>query len=175
MLTQEKLKKLLHYNPDTGAFTWLVTRRGNRGVGSPAGCLTRLNYVYITLFGKGHRAHRLAWLYMTGNWPKNHIDHKNRVKYDNRWENLRLVTVQQNKCNVEPYHDRKYKGVGQYRKNNRWRSSATYNKKTTHLGVFDCEHEAALVYNQFAMKHYGEYARFNQVYNHFDVEVGRDD
>lgn len=81
MLTQAKLKSLINYNPVTGEFS--------RAGYAKCGTLTYQGYLAIQVAGKRYYAHRLAWFYMTGKWPEDEIDHKNRIRNDNRWENLR--------------------------------------------------------------------------------------
>jgi hypothetical protein len=176
MLTQKELKELLHYNPETGVFTWKVTKSNRAVKGSVAGRTNSRGYIKIRIQGKSYAAHRLAWLYMMGEWPKNYIDHVNGVRDDNRRSNLREATRQQNQFNRPSSKNSlcTYKGVSWNRKSKKWQVASKLNQKDKNLGHFSCEHEAGLVYNQFAMKHHGEYALFNQVYNHFDVEVGRD-
>lgn len=108
-LTQERLKELLHYDPETGVFTWRVSR-GTRAAGSEAGCVTsnheqkkhaRRPYVRkdIRVERKLYLAHRLAWLYMTGAWPPEQIDHIDGDALNNRFDNLRAVTHAQNHLN----------------------------------------------------------------------------
>ena len=82
MLTQSALKDILHYDPTTGIFT----RYGNY---TKCGSKSYQGYILIGIGSKMYYAHRLAWLYMTGEWPSNEIDHKNRIRDDNRWKNLR--------------------------------------------------------------------------------------
>ena len=91
MLTQEALKQALTYNPTTGEFT----KNGY----SKCGTVSSKGYISIYVLGERHYAHRLAWLYMTGKWPTDEIDHKNRKRKDNRWVNLREVTRVQNNHN----------------------------------------------------------------------------
>lgn len=91
-ITQERLKQLLRYDPETGHFTWRVNR-GPRRAGERAGNVTVIEAVGVD--GTLYPAHRLAWLYMTGEKP-NEIDHKNGNNNDNRWENLRDGTHAQN-------------------------------------------------------------------------------
>lgn len=98
MLTQTRLKELLHYAPDTGVFTWLVNR-GSARVGMVAGTSQGTGYIWTGVAGGRHLNHRLAWLYMTGNEPENCVDHVNGVTDDNRWCNLRAATVRQNQLN----------------------------------------------------------------------------
>ncbi len=97
-LTQQTLKELLHYNPDTGVFTWKETR-GCRPQDSVAGYVnSRRGYRTIHFNGKYYRAHRLAWLYMEGYFPTNlDVDHINHSRDDNRWANLRIVS---RSCNL---------------------------------------------------------------------------
>ncbi len=93
-MTQEELKKVLRYNKDTGKFTLLN--------GRPVGWLddkgTRGGYIRIALLGKQYLGHRLAWLYEYGIMP-DHIDHKNRVRHDNRLENLKVSSAIENAKN----------------------------------------------------------------------------
>lgn len=96
-LTQEMLKQRVSYDPETGQFIWLI----GKCAGSVAGHIDKSNgYSRINFArGKQYRSHRLAWLYMTGSWPTQHIDHINRVRSDNRFSNLRDVSVSANQLN----------------------------------------------------------------------------
>lgn len=91
MITQERLKYLFRYDPDTGDFLRLITTSHNAKEGTIAGCNSR-GYLVFSIDGSLNFAHRMAWLYMTGELPSNHIDHINGVKSDNRFSNLRDVT-----------------------------------------------------------------------------------
>ncbi len=101
-LTQEYIKKRLSYNPETGLFTWGVPRRGGFKAGEIAGCIDSQGYVAIRICGGVHRAHRLAWLYMYGKYPKHQIDHINRIRTDNSIKNLRDVpqSINAKNCNI---------------------------------------------------------------------------
>ena len=110
-LNSERLKELLKYNPETGDFTWNFTRQ--RSIkGSKAGHINQKGYVAIGINGKVYRAHRLAWLYMTGEWPPQQIDHDNRIKSDNRWFNISLADNQINQRNMPLRKDNKSGAVG---------------------------------------------------------------
>jgi hypothetical protein len=115
--TQKRLKELLNYDPNTGLFRW----KGNFGHGTKegkiAGTLRKANDRQsgrraIGIDGKIYRAHHLAWLYMTGNWPSRQVDHCNRIKSDDRWENLRLATQEQNSRNRNVRKDSKSRIMG---------------------------------------------------------------
>jgi hypothetical protein len=85
-LTAERLRELLNYDPDTGVFTWRVRPVHSHRVGDIAGSVrTTRGYRLIGVAGRVYKAHRLAWLYMMGEWPKDQIDHINRDPSDNRF------------------------------------------------------------------------------------------
>lgn len=100
MLTQNRLKELLEYSPETGGFFWRVYRAANADVGMPAGSINGDGYIHIKVDNKKYCAHRLAWLYMTGEWPTQEIDHINQNRVDNSWVNLRDVSKSINRHNT---------------------------------------------------------------------------
>lgn len=87
MINQSQLKEMLHYNPETGLFVWIVSNKRN-GIGDIAGCSDANGYITIGVEGKKYSAHRLAYLYMEGVLPDNYVRHINRFRDDNRWCNL---------------------------------------------------------------------------------------
>jgi len=99
MLTQDYLKTILEYQHLTGIFIWKIRPAMSVLEGSIAGSITGTpNYIYITIKGKPYAAHRLAFLYMTGNIPK-FIDHKDTNKLNNKWDNLREASSVENQAN----------------------------------------------------------------------------
>jgi hypothetical protein len=96
--------------------------------------------------------------------PHQQVDHINGIPWDNRKSNLRLVTNAQNSANKDRYSTNKsgYKGVAVYNKG-RWTAQITVNYRKIHLGCFDDPKEAALAYNEAAVKYFGEYAKLNVV------------
>jgi hypothetical protein len=159
MLTQTQLKKLLHYNPRSGVFTWRVNGRGRyQRKGARAGWLDSYGFIFICIAGKNLKASRLAYLYKKGHWPLAQIDHKNRKPADDRWCNLRPATPSQNTCN------RRGKGnglKGVTRVKSRYRAQIKTDIKHIHLGYFDTEAEAHAAYVVAALKHHGAFACFD--------------
>jgi len=94
MITQDELKQLLHYCPDTGIFTRVKTW-GRYTAGSVAGSKDVHGYMQFRIGNKNHKMHRLAWLYMYGSFPDGAIDHINFDRSDNRITNLRLLSKKQ--------------------------------------------------------------------------------
>ncbi len=91
-LTREKLMSMFHYSPSTGLFTRMDGSRlmNKKHFGKVAGHLRKNGYVAIKVLGKAYPAHRLAYLYMEGYMPEQ-VDHKNRIRADNTWDNLRAA------------------------------------------------------------------------------------
>jgi len=147
MITAEKLRDSLDYDPQTGIFKWAKSKR-NGWAGREAGWVDKDGYRHIRICNALHPAHRLAWLYMTGAWPSNgFIDHKNLVPSDNRWVNLRNVTKRTNQENRRrPGKGNKAGFLGVSPNGKRW--MATINSRGTHyyLGTFDTPEEAHGVY-----------------------------
>lgn len=96
-LTQDKLKRLLTYDPDEGVFTWNFNANAKARKGDVAGTKVK-HYRYITLNGIKFAVHRLAFLYMEGKYPEE-VDHDNRIKWDNRWVNLKRSNRKLNNLN----------------------------------------------------------------------------
>ena len=90
-LSQKRLKEVLDYDPGTGNFTWIKSSSNRIKAGAEAGSIHPHGYRIIGVHGIRYRAHHLAFLWMAGSLPDDHVDHINRVKHDNRWENLRVI------------------------------------------------------------------------------------
>jgi len=102
MLTQAKLRDILWYDPETGVFIWLRPPKHNsKLLGKPAGNTRPDGYTTIRINGEAYYAHRLAFLYMTGQWPEPETDHIDRNPFNDRWSNLREATSSLNKYNQE--------------------------------------------------------------------------
>lgn len=142
VITQKELKKILTYNPETGIFVWLKNK-GTARAGDYAGYIQN-GYNVIMINGSNFRSHRLAWLYVYGEWPKEQIDHINHNREDNKLINLREVTHQENLKNITLKKNNKsgIMGVGWIKQNSSWRAYISSNKKWIHLGSFNDKFEA---------------------------------
>ena len=143
MLTQSELKSKLVYDSTTGNFTWLIGKYKNCIAGCVSGTLPDAGYILININNKAYPAHRLAWLYVYGQFPKKHIDHINKVRTDNRIDNLREADDALNSKNQSLYKNNSsgYHGVTAHGK--RWRARINVNGKKVHIGVYDTIEEAA--------------------------------
>lgn len=161
MLTQQRLKELLYYDPETGIFTRLVGRSGPRArAGDVAGCDNGKGYIRIYVDGKPYKAHRLAWFYMHGEWPEE-IDHRNGERADNRLSNLRPVTRQQNNLNQSIYRSNTsgLKGVSFYKATGKWKAQIQVNGRKIGLGYYQTKEQAHQAYVAAARELHGEFAR----------------
>ena len=156
MITQTRLKELLDYDPETGVFTRKVNI-GYRVAGTIAGT-TDNGYRRIVINDRPYMAHRLAWLFIYGEFPKLQIDHKNGNRSDNRLINLRLATNAQNSANRPPVGNG-LKGCCYKKRNGRWVAQIMKECRQIHLGYFDTEQEAHSAYAEAATKLHGEFAR----------------
>ena len=157
-LTQARLKELLHYDPLTGKFTNIARRRGTK-LGAEVGSLNKVSgYLIICIDYKHFYAQRVAWLYMTGEWPEDEVDHENRVPDDNRWENLRPATSSQQKMNTGMRKDNTSGVRGVRRKRSRWVANIGVNKTNIYLGLFDTLEAAAEARRAAELRYFGEFA-----------------
>lgn len=170
MLTQEKLKEVLDYNPISGEFFWrdyqLPSRKARRKtgracIGSRAGHnRKRDGYLELRYDGTLYLGHRLAWLYVHGEWPSGELDHINGNPADNRIKNLRPATRSQQNGNTRRRRNNKtgFKGVCKYR--DRYSAYIKIPKqKSKYLGSFASPQEAHQAYIAAAREVFGEFAR----------------
>lgn len=162
-LTIERLKEIIHYDPETGQFTWLIDHKRVRS-GDLAGSNLHDrdgNPVYRAIMIDGHsqKSHRLAWFYMTGAWPIVLIDHRDRDGLNNRWTNLREATHSQNLQNKKRHRSNisGFKGVSPH--GYRWRARIQDGKRRINLGTYATPDEAHSAYLLAAKKQFGEFAR----------------
>jgi hypothetical protein len=159
-LTAAEVRRLLRYEPDTGTFFWRVDTR-NTAAGDIAGSRQSRGYWHIKINRHLYMAHRLAWLYVTGEWPVGHIDHINGNRSDNRFANLRIATNSENAWNsrIRVNNACGYKGVHYKRRLNKFVAQNNVSGRVHHLGVFKTAAEAHAAYRKAAEEHFGEFAR----------------
>jgi len=162
-----ELRRILRYDPDTGAFYRLVpSGNGRYKPGSRADHVASSNYGKYPVYrvyakGKAYEAHRLAWFYMTGEWPKYLIDHIDNEGTNNAWRNLREATRITNAHNAKRHKDNStgYKGVCKITEHI-FMAAIQVNGKRIHLGKYKSALEAHEVYCIAAKRYFGEFARY---------------
>lgn len=164
VVTHERLIERLHYNPDTGLWTWLDCKSilpfiNKRQSGKTAGCLNPNGYISIGIDGNMYLAHRLAFFYMTKSWPEFEIDHCDLIKSNNKWSNLRVATYSQNRanCKIRKSNIVGVKGV-QYTKG-AFQAVLSVSGKKLYLGRFTTAEQAGEAYRLAAESHYGQFSR----------------
>lgn len=146
MLTQENLKEALHYDKDTGLMTWRRPKNRPKLIGTVAGTPDGAGYVLICIDSTLYRAHRLAFLYMTGEIPPL-VDHINGIKNDNRWTNLRESDKVRNAQNIHKSHrDSKSGLLGVEVSRKRFAARISAHGKRITIGTFDTAEEAHAAY-----------------------------
>jgi len=163
MINQSRLKQLLNYDPNTGIFTWKI--KGRKKI---VGCINfKTGYLVIRIDNKLYQAHRLVFLYMTGDIPE-YVDHIDCNKLNNKWSNLRKATKSQNEMNKPKKITNKtgFKGVVFVKARSHlktpWKAQITCNRKQIALGYFETAELAANAYNKAALNLFQEYANLNK-------------
>lgn len=154
-LDQARLKELLHYNRATGRFTRKVAACNRVKIGSEAGYLRPDGYVQLYVGSNRHYAHCVAWLYMTGEWPPEKIDHINGVRDDNRFDNLRAVSHQDNARNqkIPITNSSGVMGVSWHKRIKKWNAYIRVDGKLIHIGYFDNLCDASVARKQAEIEH----------------------
>ena len=156
------LHERLEYDPETGCFRWKNPTarqakswfRGNTSV---------RDYRRLYIDGEHKMAHVVAWRLMTGAWPTHEVEHKDRQQGNNRWDNLRPATHQQNMFNRSVGKNSLTGVVGVSRFGARFRATLGLNGKRISLGLFDTIEAASAARKAAAEKHYGSYASTSAV------------
>ena len=153
-MTQEYIREILLYDKDTGIFTWKKNTGYKKNIGKIAGS-NRLGYIRIGINNKEYSAHRLAWLYVYGNFPKGQIDNINHDTSDNRICNIRDVSNHENRKNMSigKNNTSGITGVSIRKSTGRWRATISHNRKSIHLGYFSTKEEAIKVRKEAEIKY----------------------
>lgn len=164
MLTVERLRELLDYDPQTGEFTWKRNLKGGVRAGNKAGCQDRrgggVEYIRIRIDGRIYHAHRLAWLHFYGEWPSVKIDHVDG--WSNAIANLRLATQAQNVRNARLRHDNTSGFKGVVSRGRKWVAQVNHAGCNNYLGIFESPEAAAAAYDVGAKRLFGDFAKTNE-------------
>lgn len=146
-VTAGRLRELLHYDPETGGFTRRVGGRGLRR-GAAAGSVMADGYLSVRIDGRRYQAHRLAWLYMTGELPAAQIDHRDGDRANNKIANLREATAAENNqnCGRTKRNTSGFVGAHWHRGSRRWHAKISVAGRKLYLGSFDAAEEAHAAY-----------------------------
>jgi hypothetical protein len=162
VLTAEHLRRVLLYDPHTGLWKW---KQGGKGRPKepdwwPGTVTSQRKYLSVSVGRLAYYAHRLAFLYMTGEWPKEQVDHIDGDRSNNRWANLREATGSQNKYNTgrRGHNTSGFRGVYHHRDGG-WIARIKIGEKRVSLGYFATPEEASRAYEAAAQEHFGEYYR----------------
>ncbi|EKL8565176.1 HNH endonuclease [Pseudomonas aeruginosa] len=145
-ISQAELKQLLHYDPDSGAFRWLVDK-ARATAGSPAGNRSASGYLRVQINGRTYPLHRLAFLYVDGELPAEDVDHINRDREDNRFANLRRASRAQNLRNKGGYRSSTTGATGVSMRGKRYRAYINRDGRRFTLGTFDTLEAAQAAYS----------------------------
>lgn len=160
-----RLVELLAYDKETGIFRWRTDRRGGIHSGDIAGCVhSGGSYLKIGIDGSRYYAHRLAWLYVTGEMPSMWVDHKDGNTLNNAFSNLRHASPSENIANSKTSHDNRcgLKGVTFDAKNHRYRAQIQFRGQRIVIGSFRSAKAAHAAYMVAAKRYFGDFA-FNGV------------
>jgi hypothetical protein len=156
MITHERLKELLAYDPKVGLFSW-INAKSNVAAGSIAGSKRPDGRRRINIDGKFYYASRLAIFYMTGEWPAGDVDHIDLHKSNDAFDNLRACDHAHNAANCKARNVLGLKGVS--KKGSRYRAYSTAKGRIRYLGTFDTPEQAIAAYMQAAVESFGQFAR----------------
>lgn len=155
MITADHIRSVLSYDPDTGVFVWVKHTKRPDLVGKIAGGFANTGYRVIAIRNKKMLAHRLAWLYMTGYWPKEHIDHIDGNRQNNVFANLREVTRSENLQNMRhPTKANKSGFLGVSAHQGKWRVQLMTNGQRIRESGFDTPEKAYERYLELKRLHH---------------------
>lgn len=163
ILTHSRLLELISYDPETGEFRWKVHKHSVKPGSIAGGLNIAQGYWQIRIDGELYRGHVLAWFYQTGEWPLHEVDHKDNIRSNNRWLNLRSANDRQQARNVRKHRDNTvgYKGVSFDNRRNCYNARIWSKGRNHWLGSFDNPKDAHAVYARASKECHGEYGRID--------------
>lgn len=169
--TADEIRRILHYDPKTGVFRWRYRpehpqKWNTRYAGQVAGSRAKTGYVYIEIRRKlPTKAARVAWVYMTGEWPTEIVDHRDGVRDNDAWNNLRLANNSQNSANKGKQRNNTsgFVGVHFNQQNGKWRARITFEGRTHDVGFYTTAEAAAAARKSYEerLKVHGQFAPDN--------------
>ena len=164
--TYEDVRRLFSYDAATGILTWNFRSDVHQVVnahleGKKAGTFDDLGYLRVKVFGRSFLVHRIIFLWVTGSWPAQDVDHKDMNPTNNAWSNLRSASRTSNQANTRSRATNKsgFKGVSWHKRTQKFVAQISYQNKKTHLGLFDNPQDAHNAYVAAARNLFGEFAR----------------
>lgn len=153
------LRRILRYEPETGYLFWRERRNGVN-IHKPAGNVNQKGRAVIKIDGKTYQQSIVIWFYMTEYWPSLEIEHQNKQKTDNRWNNLREATRSENMANspVQARSRTGLKGVTIHSQSGKFVANIRVNYKLIYLGIYETKEEAGAAYERAALKYFGSFA-----------------
>ena len=164
-LSAAMVRRALDYDPKTGLLFWrrrddVLPRVNKRLAGKPAGCRDgQYGYISVRLYDRLYQAHRLIWVIVTGEWPKDILDHIDGNPANNAWTNLRQATRAENNRNKATTRKNRLKGAHFDPRSGKWYCQIMLRKKNHVLGPFRTEEQAHQAYVEAAKRLHGEFAR----------------
>lgn len=156
------VRDLFDYDPLTGILLWKNPRSNSVKPGTVAGNATKEGRIQVGIGGRMYRAHRIIWLWMTGEWPTENVDHEDLNGLNNSWDNLRLGNKSQNAANTARKSTNKSGFKGVTRSGQKWAATITKNYRATYIGSFPTAEEAAAAYDDAALRLHGPFAKTNK-------------
>jgi hypothetical protein len=161
MITQERVRHLFNYLPDAGQLIRLVRTSNRVHIGDDAGSASHRGYRKVHVDGKRYYEHCVIWLWMTGEWPRDQIDHIDMDASNNRWGNLREASQTENNANTHIHIDNTsgVKGVYFDKERNLWAAQLHIHRKHIFLGRFNSRNAAHEAYKDGARRYFGDFCR----------------
>lgn len=162
-VTFSYLQEILSYSPDNGQWRCKKAYSPQSYPGKKVGWMHDQGYCCLTINNKKYKLHILAWFYMTGVWPKVDIDHIDNNRSNNKWLNLREATPSQNGANslLNTNNTSGYKGVSWNKIRQKYEVYIKIGYTKKHLGLYKTLEKSSAVYDEAALKYFGEFALTN--------------
>lgn len=157
----ERLNEAFSYDHESGIVRWKISIGSRAKAGNVAGCKNKDGYLVVRLDGALMLLHRVVFAIHYGAWPEKHIDHIDCDKSNNKIENIREATIEENNRNQRISKDNAsgYKGVYLHEGTKKWCAEIRFKRKKYYLGLFEDIKEAHKAYCDAAKKLHGEFWR----------------